>query len=155
MITIEEIAVNDLRKFWVKHIAYLVHDGIITDNEDVEYFSGKEYKSIIVSHMLREKNRHHMIYFVRDGKRIGAASFCIYDGEDAKCFILDYWVFPRFRGNGTGHKCFEQFEVYTKALGAEYYELNSEKEDSVRFWKSLGFCENGADEYGVPLFIKR
>ena len=46
-------------------------------------------------------------------------------------------------------------EAYTKADGALYYEINSEKPDSVRFWKSLGFTENGTDEYGMPLFIRR
>ena len=34
-------------------------------------------------------------------------------------------------------------------------EINSEKEDSVRFWRSLGFVENGKDEYDMPLFVKK
>ena len=34
-------------------------------------------------------------------------------------------------------------------------EINSLKEDSIRFWKSLGFVENGIDEYGEKLFIKK
>lgn len=41
------------------------------------------------------------------------------------------------------------------ADGAKYYELNSEKDASVRFWKSLGFIPNGVDEYDMPLFIKK
>jgi GNAT superfamily N-acetyltransferase len=68
---------------------------------------------------------------------------------------LDFWVFPGYRGNGTGHRCFEVLEQYTRKDGAVYYEINSEKEASVRFWKSLGFIENGRDEYDMPLFIKR
>lgn len=39
--------------------------------------------------------------------------------------------------------------------GAIYYALNYEKEDSHRFWASLGFSDNGIDEYGSPLMIKR
>jgi len=108
-----------------------------------------------VSHMLREKNRHHMIYFVRDGKRIGAASFCIYESEDGKCFLMDFWVFPEFRGNGTGHRCFEALDAYARADGAVYYEINCEKEDARRFWLSLGFRDSGADEYGMPLMERR
>ena len=46
-----------------------------------------------------------------------------------------------------GHRCFEALEKYTKADGAVYYEINSTKEESVRFWKTLGFIENGKDEY--------
>ena len=44
---------------------------------------------------------------------------------------------------------------YTKHDGAIYYALNYAKEDSHRFWASLGFSDNGIDEYGSPLMIKR
>ena len=63
-------------------------------------------------------------------------------------------MFPEHRGNGTGHACFEALEKYTKSDGAIYYELNSMKDDSIRFWKSIGFVENGRDEYDMPLFVK-
>ena len=64
-------------------------------------------------------------------------------------------MFPEYRGNGTGHACFEAFECYTRLDGALYYELNSEKEDFIRFWKSLGFVENGVDEWDMKVFVKR
>jgi len=155
MITIEEIPVDRIDEFWEKHIRYLVEDHIITDDEDIEYFSGSEYRDVIKSHMLRNTDRHHMIYFLQNGERIGAAQFTTYKSEDGKCFILDFWVFPEFRGGGTGHRCFEALERYAREDGAVYFEINSEKEDSIRFWKSLGFKENGIDEYGMKLFIKR
>ena len=110
---------------------------------------------ILEGHMIRSTDKQHMVYFCRDGERIGAASYCTYQSEDGKCFILDYWVFPQFRGNGTGHRCFEALEQYTKADGAQYYELNSTKENSIRFWKSMGFVENGKDEYDMLLLVKR
>ncbi|MBP0969387.1 MAG: GNAT family N-acetyltransferase [Oscillospiraceae bacterium] len=155
MIGIEEIPVSSIGEFWERHIAYLIGDGIITDEEDIEYFSGDEYRSVIEQHMLRDNDRHHLVWFVRDGERIGAASYCTYSGEGGKCFILDFWVFPEYRGDGTGHRCFEALERYTREDGTLYYELNSEKEGSVRFWRSLGFSKNGADEYGMPLYIRR
>ena len=155
MISIEEIPVERINEFWEIHIKYLVNDGIISDEEDVDYFKGDEYRGILKDHMVRSEDRHHMVYFCRDGKRIGAASYCTYQSEDGKCFILDFWVFPEFRGNGTGHRCFEALEMHTKADGAKYYELNSTKEDSIRFWKSLGFVENGKDEYDMLLLVKR
>lgn len=126
-----------------------------TDAEDIAYFTGKEYRGILENHMIRSTDKQHMVYFCRDGERIGAASYCTYQSEDGKCFILDYWVFPQFRGNGTGHRCFEALEQYTKADGAQYYELNSTKENSIRFWKSMGFVENGKDEYDMLLLVKR
>ena len=155
MIMIEEIPVKDIADFWQVHMKYLIEDGIIDDPEDIAYFSGEEYRGIIRQHMIREKDPHHMVWFTEDGKRLGAAQYNTYQSEDGKCFILDFWVFPEHRGNGTGHRCFEALKNYTKADGARYYELNSTKEDSVRFWRSLGFEENGRDEYDMPLFIKR
>ena len=155
MIEIEEIAPEELPAFWDAHIRYLVDDGIISDEEDIEYFTGDEYRGIIEAHMKWARNRHHIAYFLRGGQRIGAASFCICKDEGGKCFILDFWVFPAFRGNGAGRRCFEALEQYTKADGTTWYELNSEKPDAVRFWKSLGFTENGRDEYDMPLFIRK
>ena len=154
MVKIEEIPVERIKEFWDIHLKYLVDDGIISDEEDIEYFSGDEYRDIIKSHMMREIDRHHMIYFLEDNKKIGAAQYNIYQSEDGKCFVLDFWVFPEFRRNGTGHKCFEALERYTRLDGATYYELNSTKEDSIRFWKSIGFVENGKDEWGMLLLVK-
>ena len=155
MITIEEIPVERIGAFWDLHFRYLVEDGIITDEEDKAYFAGEEYRGILEDHTRRDTDRHHMVFFRQDGERIGAASCCTYRSEDGKCFIMDFWVFPPFRGNGTGHRCFEALERYTRADGALYYELNSTKEDSVRFWKSLGFADHGRDEYGMPLLVRR
>lgn len=155
MIRIEEIPVDRIDEFWNIHIKYLIDDEIITDQEDIDYFKGEEYRGILKNHMVRDIDKQHMVYFVRGEQRIGAASYCTYQSEDGKCFILDYWVFPECRGNGTGHKCFEALEQYTKMDGAKYYELNSTKENSIRFWKSLGFVENGKDEYDMLVLVKR
>ena len=154
MIRTEEIPLSGADEFFDEHIRYLVDDGIISDQEDIDYFTSDEYRGILKAHMVREPDRHHLIWFVRDDVRIGAASYCTYQSEDGKCFILDFWVFPQFRGNNTGHLCFAALEEYTKHDGARYYELNSTKEASIRFWKSLGFFENGKDEWDMPLFVK-
>ena len=106
MISIEEIPIEKIDEFWDIHIKYLVDDGIISDEEDIAYFTGEEYRGILKDHMTRSTDKQHMVYFCRDGKRIGAASYCTYQSENGKCFILDYWIFPQFRGNGTGHRCF-------------------------------------------------
>ena len=154
-IVIGKIPVGNAEEFWNLHLRYLIDDGIITDEEDIGYFSSPEYRSVLEDYMRRSRDRHHLVWFLRGGNRIGAASYCTYQSEDGKCFVLDFWVFPEYRGGGTGRRCFEALEKYTKADGAKYYEINSEKPDSVRFWKSLGFSENGRDEYGMPLFARR
>ena len=154
MIRIQEIPVDRIDDFWEIHLRYLIDDAIIDAKEDIAYFSGDEYRTVIKSHMTRQTDRHHMVYFVEDDRNIGAAQYNTYQSEDGKCFILDFWVFPEYRGNGTGHRCFEALEAYTKTDGAVYYVINSEKESSIRFWKSLGFTESGRDEYDMPLFTK-
>ena len=155
MIEIEHIPIERIDEFWTMHINYLVDDDIISDEEDIDYFSGHEYRDALINHMLRDSDKQHMVYFVRNGTRIGAASYCTYQSEDGKCFILDFWVFPEFRGNGTGHRCFDALQRHTQADGAIYYELNSVKDNAIRFWQSIGFVDHGVDEYGMPLFIKR
>lgn len=154
MITVKEIPLSECEAFFDLHIGYLIDDGIISDGEDVSYFSGDEYRDIIREHMARGEDRHHLVYFIRNGEKIGACSYCIYTSEDGKCFILDFWVFRDHRGNGTGHECFSALEKYTRKRGAAYYQLNSTKEDSVRFWKDLGFVYDGTDEYDMPLFVR-
>lgn len=155
MVTIEEIPVERIEDFWRIHFQYLVDDGFIDTEEEREYFSSDRYRGHIKSLMLRSPDTLHMIYFVRDGNRIGASQYCTYQSEDGKCFILDFWVFPQYRGNGTGHACFGALASYTKADGALYYALNYSRENSHRFWMSNGFQDNGEDEYGSKLMIKR
>ena len=154
-ICIKEIPVEEIDTFWELHYRYLIEDGIIEDEEAREYFSGPEYRDVIKAHMLRAVDRHHMVWFTRNDVRIGAAQYCTYQSEDGKCFILDYWVFPKFRGYGTGHRCFEALEAYTKVDGAVYYEINCDRENARRFWQSLGFRDIGVDEYNMPLMERR
>lgn len=154
MIEIEEIPVERIDEFWEIHIRYLIDDLFINDDE-ITYFSGAEYRETIQRHMRTEPNRLHMICFLRQGVRIGAAQYKTYLTEDGKCFILDFWVFPKYRGKGTGRACFAALEAYTKADGAAYYALNSSTEKSIRFWESLGFVANGVDEYNEKLFIRK
>ena len=155
MIFIEEIPIEKIEEFWKIHIEYLVNDEIITDEEDKEYFQSEEYRGVIKTHMLREVDKHHMVYFVDNEKRIGAAQYNTYQSEDGKCFVLDFWVFSEYRGKGTGHRCFAVLEDYTQADGAKYYEINCERESAKRFWRDNGFVDNGVDEYGMSLMVKR
>ena len=56
---------------------------------------------------------------------------------------------------GSAQECFYALTEYTRKDGALYYALNYAKEDSRRFWLSLGFVDKGMDEYGTPLMIKK
>ena len=156
MIRIEEIHIESIGNFWNEQYKYLIEDRIITDDEDKEYFQSDEYRGTIEEHMKREPDKHHLAYFVENDERIGAVSYCTYQSEDGKCFILDFWLFPRFRRKGKGHKCFAVLLEHTTKDGALYHEINCDgREDRMRFWKSNGFEENGTDEYGIRLLVRR
>lgn len=155
MISVEEIPVERIGEYWAIQIRYLVNDGIVTAEEEKAYFQSPAYRDVLKSHMLRTPDTLHMVYFVRDGVRIGASQYCTYRSEDGKCFILDFWVFPEYRGDGTGRACFDALLAYTQKDGASYHALNYAKEGSRRFWLSLGFEDGGADAYGSPLMVRR
>ena len=63
-----------------------------------------------------------------------------------------YLIFGYILNKSKGSECFKKLEKYTKSLGATHYVLNSMKDNSIRFWKKLGFRENGVDEWGMKLF---
>jgi len=154
LIKIIEIPVENIDEFWNIQFKYLVDDNII-EKEDFDYFSGDEYRTIIKNHMIRETDKHHMVFFTKDDIKVGACQFNTYQSEDGKCFILDFWIFDKFRGKGLGHECFEALDKYTKNDGAKYYVINYSNENNHRFWLSVGFVDNGIDEYNVPLMMKR
>lgn len=155
MVTVEEIPVGQIAGFWDRHIRYLTEDNIVTEEEEIAYFQSAEYRDTLKNHMLRKPDTHHMAYFVEGNQRIGAVQYTTFQSEDGKCFILDFWVFPAFRGNGTGHRCFLALQAHTRADGAAYFALNCEREPAQRFWRSLGFVDDGIDAYGMPLMVKR
>lgn len=154
-ILIEEIAVRDADAFWSIHLDYLIEAKIISDEEDILYFQSDAYRKTLERYMTKDIDPHHLIYFTKAGKRIGAAQYTTYLSEDQKCFILDFWIFEAYRGKGLGTACFKALEDYTRDAGARYYMLNSEVDEAVRFWTKQGFIEAGVDEYDMPLFVKR
>lgn len=156
MISITEIGHADIDTFWELHWAYLNRD--IFDEHDTdelrEHFRSSDYRGTIEKYMDRFPDKAHLLYFIREGIRIGCAQYIIYKSEDGKCFILDFWVFPEYRGNGTGHDCFTKLSQYAQADEALYFELNVANERGHKFWSDNGFADNGTDEYGMPLMKK-
>lgn len=125
------------------------------DSEDLEYFLGEEYRCHMEKLHSREHDRCHYLFFDRDGEEIGFAMPVIYDTEDAKCFLMEFCVYPQFRGNGIGTVCAESFLTWAENSGAAYVEINCDSEQRQRFWGRCGFLPNGRDEWGVPLMIRK
>jgi len=155
-ITIREaIGENDVAVFWDQLHTYHKRDIFPNpDSEDLEYFLGSEYYDHMMKIHSRPKDRCYFLFFHRDRQDIGFAMPVIYTTEDGKCFIMEYCVYPEFRGNGTGKECARVLLDWAKENGALYAELNHGSNERRRhFWETVGFIENGADEWGEPLLI--
>ncbi len=150
----EAIAESDVAIFWEQLRAYFERD-ILPDpeDEDREYFlDGTEYRENIQKLHERPQDRCHYLFFHRDGQEIGFAMPVIYTTEDGKCFILEFCVYPEFRGSGTGKECVRALLDWAAENGALYAELNYGGDNRrLRFWENVGFIKNGADEWGEPL----
>ncbi len=154
-ITIREaVTEKDVERFWAQLYDYYRRDVFSeTDGAALEYFLGPAYRGHIMEVRNRARDRGYFLFFVRDGQEIGFAMPVIFTSEDGKCFIMECCVYPAYRGSGTGGLCARALLSWAEAHGARYSELNCGEERRRRFWKSVGFCENGADEWGEPLML--
>ncbi len=156
-ITIREaVTKNDVAAFWEQLHAYHKRD-IFPDSQskkELECFLSSEYHEHIMKIYSRPQDRCFFLFFQRDGQDIGFTMPVIFTSEDGKCFIMEYCVYPEFRGNGTGKECAKVLLDWAKERGALYAELNHGSNERRRhFWETIGFGENGADEWGEPLMI--
>ena len=155
-ITIREaVRSTDIAAFWEQLHTYHKRDIFPDpDSEDLEYFLGSEYYDHMMKIHSRPQDRCYYLFFHRDGQDIGFSMPVIFTSEDGKCFIIEYCVYPEFRGNGTGKECARVLLDWAKENGALYAELNHGSNERRRhFWETVGFVENGADEWGEPLMI--
>ena len=151
----EALEENDIELFWKQLYCYYKEDIFPYPNsEDREYFLSDEYREAMMSLHEKSQDRCYYLFFQQDGKDIGFALPMIYNSEDKRCFIMEYSIYPEYRGKGIGKKCASIMLNWAKENGALYAELNYGGDDRrLRFWKSVGFIENGIDEWGNPLMI--
>lgn len=154
-ITIREASTEtDVAAFWEQLYMYFKRD-LYPDpgSEDRAYFLGEEYREQMQIIHDRPQDRCRYLFFCRNGQDIGLAMPVIYTSEDGKCFLMEFCVFPEYRGSGTGTACANVLLDWAKQNGAFYMELNCGQEQRRRFWQSVGFRENGTDEWGEPLML--
>ena len=152
----EAISEADTAAFWEQLHSYHKRD-IFPDPEDENlkhFLSDTEYRVQIEHVHNRLQDRCYYLFFERNGQDIGFALPAIFTSEDGKCFILEFCIFPEFRGGGTGRECAAVLLEWAKEHGARYAELNyGGDERRLRFWKRVGFVENGVVEWGEPLML--
>lgn len=131
---------TDVETFWSQLRAYQDRD-LFPDpqNEDRAYFlSDAEYRAEIEALHARPHDRIRYLFFHRDGWDISLALCVIYDSKDGKCFILEFCVYPQFRGNGTGSACAQRLLDWSRANGGRYAEINCGDLRRGRFWRRVG-----------------
>lgn len=152
----EAASEEDVCFFWKQLRAYHARD-IFPDPHDEErdyFLNDPEYPAAIQKLHDRPTDRAYYLLFIRDGQKIGFALPVIYTSEDGKCFLMEFGVFPEYRGQGTGKACAQAFFDWAARHGALYIELNyGDCERRLRFWQSFGFQPNGRDEWGEPLLL--
>ena len=149
----EAVTENDVAIFWEQLYAYFRRDMFGPEGSGLDFVLGARYRQTIESIHNRPQNRLRYLFFHRDGQDIGFAMPVIYTAEDGKCFIMEYCVYPEFRGNGAGTECAKVLLEWTKHLGAQYWELNCDDVQRQRFWARLGFQKNGLDDQGDPVML--
>lgn len=95
----ECLEADERELFWQRLREYFRRD-IFPGEEDC-YHCSEKYKENIETLHERRFDPVRYLFFRRDGQDIGLALSVVYASEDGKQFILEFCVFPEFRGNGT------------------------------------------------------
>ena len=150
----EAISADDICAFWAQLRAYFARDVFPDPNDEnrAYFLENPAYSANIQALHERAENCLRYLFFVRNGIEIGFAMATVFDSEDGKCFIMEFCVYPEFRG-GTGTACANALLEWSKTVGAKYWELNCSDERRIRFWKRIGFMQSGLDEWGEPLML--
>lgn len=141
-----------IARFWQQLYAYFQRD-LFSDpaDENLAYFLGEKYKAAMRQLHDRKENPVQYLFFHRENQEIGFAMPVIYTAENGKCFVLEFCIYPEYRGNGTGKDCAKALLCWAKANGARYGELNCDNAQRERFWQSVGFVKIDVDEDGQIL----
>lgn len=145
---------DESRAFWQELYTYFERDlfppGHPDREEDLEYFLGTEYRETVDILRQRWYDPLYFLLFRRGEETVGQAVAITYTKEDGDCFIMEFEVYPQFRGNGVGTACAKALFDWAAEKGAEWFRLNADGEERQRFWGRLGFVPDGEDEWGVP-----
>lgn len=151
----EAVTKEAIEVFWEQLHRYFKRDIFSdSDDEDLNYFLGSEYQTHMMTVHERPENPCYFLFFQKNGQDIGFAMPVIFTSEDGKCFIMEYCIYPEFRGEGTGRKCADVLLKWARTKGSLYAELNyGNNKRREHFWHSVGFIKNGMDQWGEPLMI--
>ncbi len=118
------------------------------DEGAVSYHKITVLPEIIIEGTLSETDCQQ-VHFFREGLCIGEASYSLY--ENGTCRILDFQVYPEFRGMGTGHYCYYALEKALYQGGARRLEMQIDPSFARGFWTAFGYQEEAPGVWSVAL----
>ncbi|NWL88429.1 MULTISPECIES: GNAT family N-acetyltransferase [unclassified Paenibacillus] len=132
---------SDVAFFWElfnDYINELSLNATIGSEFDVDYFYSDEYRDVIEELRSRDINPLK-IYFIQEAALIGFLMYVTYFDEGGKCFLMEYYIEPKYRNHGYGKLAYLQAEQLVRNEGALYIELTPTNEANERFWSRVGF----------------
>jgi len=142
-IVVEESDVMIFWKLFNNYINELSLNASLGDEFDLDYFYSDEYRNAIEELRIRDKNPLK-ICFIQEEAIIGFLMYVTYFDEDGKCFLMEYYLEPKYRNQGYGKLAYLKAEQHIRNEGALYIELTPTNEANERFWSGVGF-EKSAD----------
>lgn len=136
----------DVMTFWEffnNYMNELSLNASLGDEFDLDYFYSDEYRDAIEELRIRNINPLRIL-FIQEEAIIGFIMYVTYFDEGGKCFLMEYYIEPKYRNQGYGKLAYLRAEQYVRQEGALYIELTPTNEENERFWSSVGF-EKSAD----------
>ena len=97
----EAISEADTAAFWEQLHTYHKRDIFPDPNDEnlTHFLNDTEYRAQVQCVHDRPQDNCHYLFFQQNGRDIGFALPVIFTSEDGKCFIMEFCVYPEFRGN--------------------------------------------------------
>ncbi|MNO33032.1 Acetyltransferase (GNAT) family protein [compost metagenome] len=148
----------DADTFWRLFNSYINELSLhvsIGDDFDLEYFYSDEYREAI--EILRTRHMNPLTIFLihNEGTVLGFLMYVIYLDEGGKCFLMEYYLEPAYRGSGYGKAVYSMAEEQAYADGAKYMELTPTNETNESFWKSVGFMKSADVDEDNKYFYRK
>ena len=120
----EAVTQTEVATFWEQLYNYYNRDIFPDSDDERDYFLGAEYRQHMETIHNRLQDRCYYLLFYQKEQNVGIAMPVIFTSEDGKCFIMEFCVYPEFRGNGMGKECDSVLLEWAEKHGAIYAELN-------------------------------
>lgn len=149
---------SDVDIFWGLFNSYINELSLhvsLGDDFDLDYFYSDEYREAIEELRTRDINSLNLFLIHKDGTMLRFLMYVTYFDEGGKCFLMEYYLEPAYRGSGYGKAVYSMAEEQAYADGAKYMELTPTNEANESFWRSVGFMKSADVDEDNKYFYRK